>query len=237
MQALSKFELRKILGVDFHAAKLAVDNLGSIISLSGYIGSPTASRARADQQYIFVNQRFVRDKLINHAVKSAYQDVLHGDRQPILVLNLSISPDLVDVNVHPAKIEVRFRDSRAVHQFVYHTIKDRSARGAGQLNDSFEANDSNKLPSVPLAISPGTVPFTSRAFRNFRILYHYPRITLREKQFDNLIFLLILYWILPIYLKNWKGNNFNQQHSKHWRRRASASVKLSLKSLESIFWH
>ncbi len=121
-----------ILGVEFHEAKLALEVGSDLIQLQGFIGAPTASRARADQQYIFVNHRFIKDKLINHAIRSAYQDVLHGDRQPILLLNLSIQPELVDVNVHPAKIEVRFRDSRAVHQFVYHSIKDRLSHGAGQ---------------------------------------------------------------------------------------------------------
>jgi DNA mismatch repair protein MutL len=122
----------EIIGSEFHAAKLALEIGNDLLHMEGFIGAPTASRARADQQYIFVNHRFVKDKLINHAIRSAYQDVLHGDRQPILLLNLRIAPELVDVNVHPAKIEVRFRDSRAVHQFVYHSIKERLAHGAGQ---------------------------------------------------------------------------------------------------------
>lgn len=121
-----------ILGAEFQAARLDIEAKQGVIGLAGFIGAPTASRARADQQYIFVNGRHVRDKLINHAVRSAYQDVLHGDRQPILLLSIEIDPTLVDVNVHPAKTEVRFRDSRAVHQFVYHAIKDRLAKGAGQ---------------------------------------------------------------------------------------------------------
>ena len=137
----------EILGAEFQAAQLAIETSSEIISLTGFIGAPTASRARADQQFIFVNQRFVKDKLINHAIRSAYQDVLHGDRQPILVLSLNILPELVDVNVHPAKIEVRFRDSRAVHQFIYHSIKDRLARGAGQ------SRDSNPLESLQITDS------------------------------------------------------------------------------------
>ena len=137
-----------ILGPEFEAAKLAVQSGNALIQLTGFIGAPTASRARADQQYIFINQRFVKDKLINHAIRSAYQDVLHGDRQPILLLCLTINPELVDVNVHPAKIEVRFRDSRAVHQFVFHTIQDRLAHGAGQVEAS--------LPLLENLVSPTT---------------------------------------------------------------------------------
>jgi DNA mismatch repair protein MutL len=124
-----------ILGAEFASARLELHAQAGVIELSGYIGAPTASRARADQQYIFVNGRHVKDKVINHAIRSGYQDVLHGDRQPMLLLSLLIDPTLVDVNVHPAKTEVRFRDSRAVHQFVYHAIKERLARGAGQSKD------------------------------------------------------------------------------------------------------
>jgi len=138
-----------ILGVEFHEAKLALRVGTEMIQLEGFIGAPTASRARADQQYIFVNNRFIKDKLINHAIRSAYQDVLHGDRQPILLLNLSIQPELVDVNVHPAKIEVRFRDSRAVHQFVYHSIKDRLSHGAGQAQASSTTDMSWGTSSIP----------------------------------------------------------------------------------------
>jgi DNA mismatch repair protein MutL len=138
-----------ILGVEFHEAKLALGVGTEMIQLEGFIGAPTASRARADQQYIFVNNRFIKDKLINHAIRSAYQDVLHGDRQPILLLNLSIQPELVDVNVHPAKIEVRFRDSRAVHQFVYHSIKDRLSHGAGQAQASSTTDMSWGTSSIP----------------------------------------------------------------------------------------
>ena len=137
-----------ILGPEFEAAKLAVQSGNALIQLTGFIGAPTASRARTDQQYIFINQRFVKDKLINHAIRSAYQDVLHGDRQPILLLCLTINPELVDVNVHPAKIEVRFRDSRAVHQFVFHTIQDRLAHGAGQGEASLSTLENLVPPST-----------------------------------------------------------------------------------------
>ena len=112
-----------ILGSDFAEARLAIDESAGPLRLHGYAGLPTASKARADGQFFYVNGRFVRDKLLVHAVRAAYQDVLHGDRFPSYVLGLDLDPALVDVNVHPSKIEVRFRDSRAVHQFVFHAVQ------------------------------------------------------------------------------------------------------------------
>lgn len=111
-----------ILGSEFSGARLPLEETAGPLHLHGYIGLPTASKARGDAQYFYVNGRFVRDKLLMHAVRSAYQDVLHGDRYPSYVISLDLDPALVDVNVHPSKIEVRFRDSRAVHQFVFHAV-------------------------------------------------------------------------------------------------------------------
>ncbi|MCB1644163.1 MAG: DNA mismatch repair endonuclease MutL [Pseudomonadales bacterium] len=92
------------------------------MNLSGWIGLPTFSRSQADQQFFYVNGRMIRDKLVTHAVKQAYQDVLYHGRQPVYALFLTLDPRLVDVNVHPTKHEVRFRDSREVHNFLFRTI-------------------------------------------------------------------------------------------------------------------
>ena len=120
-----------ILGEEFHESRIPIESISGPLTLRGFISKPTASRARADQQFSYINGRFVRDKVVQHAIRSAYQDVLHGDRQPMVVLSLEIDPTLVDVNVHPAKTEVRFRESGAVHQFIYKAIQHALSVGGG----------------------------------------------------------------------------------------------------------
>ena len=109
------------LGAEFAQSMRPIEANG-VLNLSGFAGSPAYTRASRDAQFIYVNGRFVRDKLLSHALREAYRDVLHGERHPAYVLFLEIDPRGVDVNVHPAKIEIRFRDPRAVHQFVFHAV-------------------------------------------------------------------------------------------------------------------
>ena len=135
--------LADVLGEDFVAQSVAVsyessarrDNGQPAVRVWGRAGIPDAARSRPDQQFAYVNGRFVRDKVLTHAARSAYDDVLHGHRQPVYVLYVEMDPARIDVNVHPTKIEVRFRDSREVHQAVRHAAENALAvtrtQGAG----------------------------------------------------------------------------------------------------------
>ena len=123
--------LGDVLGADFLARSVAVEWTSGDgatadthrLKVWGRVGIPDAARARADQQFAYVNGRFVRDKVLSHAARSAFEDVLHGQRQPVYALYLAMEPTRVDVNVHPTKIEVRFRDSREVHQAIRHAVE------------------------------------------------------------------------------------------------------------------
>jgi DNA mismatch repair protein MutL len=141
----------KILGETFASAHLPLEEAAGPLAVYGCAGLPTASRGRADQQYFFVNGRFVRDKLLTHAVRAAYEDVLHGERFPSYVLFLDLPPEAVDVNVHPSKIEVRFRDSRSIHQFVFHAVQRALARHAGALPETTAGGHAAHIePAMPM---------------------------------------------------------------------------------------
>lgn len=153
--------LADVLGNDFITDSRAVALDLGVLRITGRAGTPASARSRADQQYVYVNGRFVRDKLIAHGVRSAYEDVLHGGRQPAYVLFIDIAPDRVDVNVHPTKIEVRFRDSREVHQAVRRAV-DASLAGvsgaalppateaAGALPDAFGRWPESNAAAAPI---------------------------------------------------------------------------------------
>lgn len=126
--------IQELLGEEFAGEATQINEESGGLRLWGMAAKPTFSRHARDTQYVYVNGRFVRDKLISHAIRQAYQDVLHHERHPAYVLFLELDPALVDVNVHPSKTEVRFRDSQAMHRFVFHALHKALAAPAGQGN-------------------------------------------------------------------------------------------------------
>lgn len=121
--------LRYLLGPEFVEQALWLEEEAVGLGLTGWVSRPTYSRSQPDMQYFFVNQRVVRDKLVSHAVRQAFQDVLYQDRHPAYVLYLTLDPELVDVNVHPTKQEVRFREGRQIHDFLFRALHRRLAVG------------------------------------------------------------------------------------------------------------
>lgn len=118
----SSRRLEAILGRDFLEQSLPIEHTAADLRLHGWIGLPTFSRGQPDQQYFYVNGRLVRDKVVNVAIRQAFQDVLYHGRHPIYVLYLELDPTLVDVNAHPTKMEVRFREARMIHDFLFSSI-------------------------------------------------------------------------------------------------------------------
>ncbi|MES3002390.1 MAG: DNA mismatch repair endonuclease MutL [Pseudomonadota bacterium] len=141
--------LADVLGSEMVEQSVAVEYNAGPLRITGRAGIPDAARSRADQQFSYVNGRYVRDKVLTHAARSAYEDVLHGHRQPVYALYVEIDPARVDVNVHPTKIEVRFRDSREVHQAVRHAVE--NALAAPRAQAALE--------------SPGMAPLVEQASR------------------------------------------------------------------------
>ena len=138
----------EVLGSEFAAESIALDESAAGLRLWGMAAKPTFNRSSRDTQYVYVNGRFVRDKLIAHAIRQAYQDVLHHDRHPAFVLFLELDPTLVDVNVHPAKTEVRFRDSQSIHRFIFHSLNKALAAPTG-VSNATTAAQSGYNPFAP----------------------------------------------------------------------------------------
>ena len=148
-----------IMGAAFQAASLPIDCQAGEMALRGFVSKPTFAQGKSDKQFFFVNNRFVRDKVMLHAVKQAYRDVLHNQITPAFVLFLDLPPELVDVNVHPTKTEIRFRDSQAVHQMIFHALNKalaetradvtESVSNAGAILQQRFATDAPRLDAAP----------------------------------------------------------------------------------------
>lgn len=167
-RALDENQQRKriaaICGTAMADSLVRVDVVSDVLSLQGWLGLPTFSRAHPDMQYFYLNERFIRDKTISHAVRQAFRDVLYHDRHSVFVLNLSVDPTRVDVNVHPAKQEVRFRDARMVHDFIYRELHRVLSCPAGGARQGTEAVS-------PVAEMPRQVNMRWSAVREQRTVY------------------------------------------------------------------
>ena len=150
--------LGDVLGSEFVEHSRVIAQAAGPLTLTGRVGHPEAARSRADQQYLFVNGRFVRDRLVSHAIRSAYEDQLHGSRQPGYVVFLRLPAPTVDVNVHPAKAEVRFRDGRAVHQAVLHTVTQALAPTRAHVN-----SPAPQVTATSASSHQGSLPWSAAA--------------------------------------------------------------------------
>ncbi|MGB6097396.1 MAG: DNA mismatch repair endonuclease MutL [Comamonas thiooxydans] len=181
-EALSR-RLADVLNDKFVDNSVAVDHWAGPVHVTGRAGIPDAARSRPDQQFCYVNGRFVRDKVLTHAARSAYEDVLHGNKQPVYALYIEIDPARVDVNVHPTKIEVRFRDSREVHQAVRHAIENALATPRAAAVVEAAAQEAARQPGLidestatPVPAKPATKPVAAPAWPQTRMSFGEPAI-------------------------------------------------------------
>ncbi|BDR07784.1 DNA mismatch repair endonuclease MutL [Comamonas thiooxydans] len=181
-EALSR-RLADVLNDKFVDNSVAVDHWAGPVHVTGRAGIPDAARSRPDQQFCYVNGRFVRDKVLTHAARSAYEDVLHGNKQPVYALYIEIDPARVDVNVHPTKIEVRFRDSREVHQAVRHAIENALATPRAAAVVEAAAQEAARQPGLidestatPVAAKATTKPAATPAWPQTRMSFGEPAI-------------------------------------------------------------
>jgi DNA mismatch repair protein MutL len=160
-----------LLGDEFAQHSFSLDQQAAGLRLWGMSAQPTFSRSARDAQYVFVNGRFVRDKVLNHAIRQAYQDVLHHERHPAYALFFELNPSLVDVNVHPAKTEVRFRESQAVHQFIFHALHRSLATPMQASNPDMPASNSLSEPYSPASYPNFQQKFNLSAQQNTMSAY------------------------------------------------------------------
>jgi DNA mismatch repair protein MutL len=143
--------IRELLGAGFMEQALGIEEQAGDLCLGGWVARPGYSRSQADMQYFYVNQRMVRDKLVTHAIRQGYQDVLYHGRHPAYLLFLTLDPRKVDVNVHPTKHEVRFRDSRSVHDFIYRGLHRLLAQTQTQPHSQIQPQTSQEIPVESIA--------------------------------------------------------------------------------------
>ena len=168
-----------VMGAEFQSASLPVDSGEGAVRVHGFVSKPTFAKGKSELQFCFVNRRFVRDKVVLHAVKQAYRDVLHHKITPVFALFLEMPPEMVDVNVHPTKTEIRFRDSQAVHRLVFHTL-DKALEGtradmtgsvgnAGDILQQRFPNDQSSLHTETAAMpTSGEAPSTPAPYSAYR---------------------------------------------------------------------
>jgi DNA mismatch repair protein MutL len=154
--------LSALTGKEFVEHALQIEANGAGMKIAGWVAQPTFSRSQADLQYFYVNGRMIRDKLVIHALKQAYQDVLYRDRHPAYILFLEVPPNLVDVNVHPTKHEVRFREGRVVHDFIFHAIHDALAHDGPGGSCGHQHDENGVVESIPITSSPSLQAATAQ---------------------------------------------------------------------------